>query len=62
MAYRDQLRPWAIARLLPNNLQWAIIGRYRTKSDGEGYLRWWRQHVPDAKFELIWDLPNQADI
>ncbi|NEO97822.1 MAG: hypothetical protein F6K58_03755 [Symploca sp. SIO2E9] len=61
MAYRDKLRPWTVARLLPNNLQWLRIGRYRTKSDAEGHLQWWRWNVPDTKFELIWDLPNPTD-
>ncbi|NEP02080.1 MAG: hypothetical protein F6K58_26180 [Symploca sp. SIO2E9] len=59
MAYRDKLRPWAIAHLLPNNLQWSIIGRYRTKSDAEGHLNWLRRNVPGNTFELIWDLPNE---
>ncbi|NEP02801.1 MAG: hypothetical protein F6K58_29955 [Symploca sp. SIO2E9] len=58
MTYRDRLRPWAIARLLHNNLQWSIIDRFRTKSDAEGHLDWWRKNVPDAKFEVIWDLPK----
>ncbi|NEO29095.1 MAG: hypothetical protein F6K36_01265 [Symploca sp. SIO3C6] len=42
-----------------NNLQWSIIDRFRTKSDAEGHLDWWRHHVPDGKFEVIWDLPKE---
>ena len=57
MCYRERLKPWAVARLLPNNLQWLIIGRYRYRSDAEGHLKWWRQHVPDAQFEIVFDLP-----
>ncbi|NEO32710.1 MAG: hypothetical protein F6K36_20240 [Symploca sp. SIO3C6] len=59
MSYRDRLRPWAIARLLHNKLQWSIIDRYRTKSDAEGHLQWWREHVPETKYEVIWDLPTE---
>ncbi|NER26770.1 MAG: hypothetical protein F6J89_03855 [Symploca sp. SIO1C4] len=61
MTYGDRLRPWAITRLLPNNLQWVIIGRYRTKSDAEGNLNWWRRNVPDAQFEIVWDLPSPTN-
>ncbi|NEP00400.1 MAG: hypothetical protein F6K58_17315 [Symploca sp. SIO2E9] len=59
MSYRDRLKPWAIARLLHNKLQWSIIDRYRTKSDADGHLDWWRHHVPDAQFEVVWDLPTE---
>ncbi|MGB7445363.1 MAG: hypothetical protein WA919_30180 [Coleofasciculaceae cyanobacterium] len=32
MTYRESLSPWAIVRLLPNNLQWVIIARYRIEN------------------------------
>ena len=62
MCYAQTLKPWAIARLLPNNLQWVIIGRYRTLSDAEGHLHWWRRQVPNGKFEVVWDLPEHSSI
>ncbi|TAG00305.1 MAG: hypothetical protein EAZ45_15760 [Oscillatoriales cyanobacterium] len=37
MKYEGYLKPWAVARLLPS-LQWAIVGRYRSRSDAEGHL------------------------
>ncbi|NET05725.1 MAG: hypothetical protein F6K09_25890 [Merismopedia sp. SIO2A8] len=59
MSYRDRLKPWAMARLLHNKLRYSIIDRYRTKSDAEGHLNWWRQNLPEAKFEVVWDLPTE---
>ena len=56
MTYRDKLSPWAIARLLPNNLQWVIIARYRNRSDADGHLQLLRRRVPQIRFEVIWDL------
>ncbi|MGB7444275.1 MAG: hypothetical protein WA919_24680, partial [Coleofasciculaceae cyanobacterium] len=46
MTYRDSLSPWAIVRLLPNNLQWVIIARYRNRSDADGHLQLLRRRVP----------------
>ncbi|NER28827.1 MAG: hypothetical protein F6J89_14620 [Symploca sp. SIO1C4] len=58
MSYSERLKPWAVVRLLPNKLQWSIIGRYRSRSDAEGHLKWWRRNVPDAQFEIIFDVPT----
>ena len=60
MTYRDNLKPWAIARLLPNNLQWVIIARYRNRSDADGHLQLLRRRVPQIRFEIIWDLPDRS--
>ena len=60
MTYRDSLSPWAIVRLLPNNLQWIIIARYRNRSDADGHLQLLRRRVPQMRFEVIWDLPGEA--
>ena len=37
MTKKQCLKPWAIARQLPN-LQWLIIARYRSRSDADGHL------------------------
>jgi hypothetical protein len=57
MTYQDSLKPWAVARLLPNNLQWAIIGRYHSPSDADGHLQLLRQRVPNIQFKVVFDLP-----
>jgi hypothetical protein len=38
MTYKPSLKPWAIARLLPNQ-KWVIIGRYRSRNDADGHLQ-----------------------
>jgi hypothetical protein len=58
MAYRDCLKPWAVARLLPN-LQWVIIGRYHSRSDADGHLQLCRQRIPNIQFKVVFDLPRQ---
>lgn len=60
MTYRDNLKPWAIARLLPNKLQWVIIARYRNRSDADGHLQLLRRRVPQIRFHIIWDLCDRS--
>ena len=59
MAYRETLKPWAVARLLPN-LKWTIVNRYRSRADAEGHLRLFRQRVPNYRFEIVFDLGDRA--
>ncbi|MCU0547499.1 MAG: hypothetical protein MUE44_35950 [Oscillatoriaceae cyanobacterium Prado104] len=61
MTYQDCLKPWAVVRLLPN-LQWAIIGRYRNRSDADGHLLLCRQQVPDIRFKVVFALPDRTDL
>jgi len=61
MTYRECLKPWAIARLLPN-LQWVIIGRYRSRSDADGHLQLCRQRVPNIRLEIVFALPDSTDL
>lgn len=58
MAYKDSLKPWAVVRL-GENLQWTIIGRYKSRSDADGHLLLLRQRVPDLEFKVVFDLPNR---
>jgi hypothetical protein len=61
MTYKDCLKPWAVARLLPN-LQWAIVGRYRNRSDADGHLQLCRQRVPDIRLKVVFALPDRTDL
>jgi hypothetical protein len=45
----------------PSSLQWAIVGRYRSRSDAEGHLQLFRQRVPNIRFEVVFDLPKAED-
>ncbi|MGB7439998.1 MAG: hypothetical protein WA919_02935 [Coleofasciculaceae cyanobacterium] len=57
MTYKDTLKPWAVARLIPP-VRWVIIGRYRHRSDAEGHLRLLRRRIPNVKFLVVFDLPR----
>lgn len=61
MTYKECLKPWAVARLLPN-LQWAIVGRYRNRSDAEGHFQLCRQRVPDIRLKVVFALPDHTDL
>ena len=55
MAYKDRLKPWAVARQRPN-LQWIIIARYKSRSDADRHLLLLRQRVPNIQFKVVFDL------
>ncbi len=55
MAYKDILKPWAVARLGENS-QWIIIARYKSRSDADGHLLLLRQRVPNIQFKVVFDL------
>ena len=55
MTKKQCLKPWAVARQLPN-LKWLIISRYRSRSDADGYLLLLRQRVPNLQFKVVFDL------
>jgi hypothetical protein len=55
MTYKPCLKPWAIARLLPNQ-KWVIIGRYRSRNDADGHLQLCRLRVPKSPFKVVFDL------
>jgi hypothetical protein len=57
MTYKQCLKSWAVARQLPN-LQWLIIGRYRSRSDADGHLQLLRQRVPNLQFKVVFDQSN----
>lgn len=55
MTYRERLHYWAIARLLPTQ-QWAIIARYRSRSDADGHFQFLRRKVPNVLFKVVFDV------
>ncbi|HLP88558.1 MAG TPA: hypothetical protein VK184_08215 [Nostocaceae cyanobacterium] len=59
--YKQRLNPWAIARLLPN-MQRVIVGRFRSRSDAEGYLRCLRQLIPVASFVVVFDCQQEEAV
>lgn len=59
MTYRESLKPWAVARLLPDG-KWVIIGRYHNRSDADGHLQLLRQRVPNLEFRVVFDLPKNS--
>ena len=63
MPYRERLNLWVLVRLLPN-LQRVTVGQYRNRSDADGHLQIIRRLMPNAEFEVVFnlDLPKpQAD-
>jgi hypothetical protein len=58
MTYRQRLQCWAIARLLPSQ-KWAIIARFRSRSDAEGHFQFLRRKVPNVLFKVVFDLTSQ---
>jgi hypothetical protein len=57
MTYKKRLKPWAVARLLPNH-KWVIIGRYNNPSDADGHLQLLRRRVPNIQFKVVFDLTD----
>jgi hypothetical protein len=57
MTYKKRFKPWAVARLMPNQ-KWVIIGRYHNCSDADGHLQLLRLRVPNIQFKVVFDLPN----
>lgn len=55
MTYRQRLKYWAIARLLPSK-QWIIIARFYSRSDAEGHFQFLRQNLPSARFRVVFDV------
>lgn len=54
MSYRERLNPWTIVRVLPD-VEPISVGRFRSRSDADGHLKFLRQQIPNASFEVIFD-------
>ncbi len=61
IAYQKRLYPWAIAKLMPN-MQRAIVGRFRRRSDADGHLLCLRQLMPQVKFVVVFDLQPDLEV
>jgi len=57
-SYPEENRPWAIVRLLPN-AQAIIVARFRNRQDADDHKRLLHRFIPNAEFEIIFDLPNE---
>ncbi|MBM0741208.1 hypothetical protein JOY44_06170 [Phormidium sp. CLA17] len=53
-SYKQRLNRWAIAQLMPNK-QLVIVARYRSRSDADGHLLFFKQQSPEATFVVIVD-------
>ncbi|MBD2014463.1 hypothetical protein H6F96_10825 [Microcoleus sp. FACHB-53] len=49
---------WAIVRLLPN-ARTIIVARFHNRQDADDHKRLLHRFIPNAKFEIIFDLPNE---
>lgn len=61
IAYQKRLYPWAIAKLMPN-MQQAIVGRFRSRSDADGHLLCLRQLMPQVRFVVVFDLQPDLEV
>ncbi|MBE9042583.1 hypothetical protein IQ235_17580 [Oscillatoriales cyanobacterium LEGE 11467] len=52
--YSNKLRPWAIARLLPN-MQQEIVARFRTQSDANGHRSCLSRQIPQDRYVVFFD-------
>ncbi|BAZ32823.1 hypothetical protein NIES4074_53300 [Cylindrospermum sp. NIES-4074] len=58
IAYKARLNGWAIARIVPDRER-AIVARFRSRSDADGYMRHLRQETPHAVFEVVFDCQRE---
>ena len=59
-SYPNGNRPSAIARILPNAKVY-IVARFRNRQDADDQVRTLHRFIPAAKFEIIFDLPNEEE-
>ena len=54
----DYSRPWAIIRLLPNARRYTVA-RFFNRQDAEDHRRFLNPFIPAAKFEVLFDVPDE---
>jgi hypothetical protein len=59
MTYRDQLYPWCIIRLLPDN-KTTVVARFRHRMDAEAHLQLLNQLTPSADYRVVFE-PTARD-
>lgn len=57
MSYQEKLSPWVVYRQLAN-LQQIEIARFRRRNDVEEYLKVVRRMVPQAEFEIVYEVDS----
>ncbi|MDY6940899.1 MAG: hypothetical protein SWY16_24985 [Cyanobacteriota bacterium] len=58
--YSKKLRPWAVARLLPDTQQ-EVVARFRTQSDANGHLSCLNRQIPHHRYIVFFDYqPNSS--
>jgi len=56
----DYSRPWAIVRLLPDARRYTVA-RFYNRADAEDHFRFLKRFIPAAEFEVIFDVPSDAE-
>ncbi|OLT61488.1 hypothetical protein [Moorena bouillonii] len=56
----DYTRPWALMRLLPK-CQRYTVARFFNRQDAHNHLRFLDRYMPEAEFEVVFDLPVTQD-
>ncbi|HEY9602736.1 MAG TPA: hypothetical protein V6C85_14070 [Allocoleopsis sp.] len=51
-------RPWAIVRLLPDARR-CTVARFHNRQDAHDHLRFLNRFIPAAKFEVVFDVPDE---
>lgn len=59
MAYREQITPWVVVRLLPN-FRHVDIARFYKLADAEAYAQILRQLSPAAKYTVMYDATEKG--
>jgi hypothetical protein len=60
MSYQEKLSPWVVYRQLAN-LQRIEVARFRRRNDAEEYLNVVRRMVPQAQFEIVYEVDSTID-
>ena len=60
MSYRHLLNPWSIDRLLPN-AQRRRVAQFRKRNDAEEYFKIIQRLLPDARFEIVYEIGQEPD-
>ncbi len=60
MAYREQITPWVVVRLLPN-FRHIDVARFYKLADAEAYARILRQLNPTLKYTVMYDATGKGE-
>lgn len=55
MTYHQQLHPWCVIRIFPDN-QNSIVARFRRRDDAVAYLQVLQNSIINTKFMVIFDV------